>query len=110
MNTLIFLAILWFSVLWAFVAVMHAKARLEELTWFWKVNLAPLALAGIVLDVVFNYTFGWLMFVEWPWDTGATLFSGRVQHHYRHDTGWRLALAAFWARQLNQMDPGHIRQ
>lgn len=110
MKTLALAAGVWFGVIWAYVAVMHAKMRLPELTLFWKVHMLPLALIGLALDLVFNYTFGWLMFLEWPWSTGEPLFSGRVQHHYRHGDGWRLKLASFWARQLNQMDPGHIRR
>lgn len=106
------LVAIWFGVIWSFVAVMHGKARMQAggLTRFWKLHLGLLGLIGLALDLVFNYTLGWLMFFEWPWSTGEALFSGRVQHHYRRADGWRYSLAAFWARQLNQMDPGHIRE
>lgn len=98
----------YLGVVWAFVAVMHAKHRMENgaLTVFWRVHLLPLAVIGIALDAIFNATFGWLMFLERPHEL---LFSGRVQRHCRLGYGWRKRLAVFWANQLNQMDPGHIR-
>lgn len=101
---------LWFAALWAYAAVMHAKARVEsgELTRFWLVTLWPLAAAALVLDLAFNAVFGWVMFAESPFGRGW-LFSTRVQHHYRKSLGWRADLADFWARQLNCLDPGHIR-
>lgn len=102
--------VLWFTVHWAYVLVMAAKAALESgrLTLYWKVMLLPAAVLGGVLDFAFQFTFGWLMFAETPFRGGA-FFSGRVQHHYRNSDGWRRALAGFWARNLNVFDSGHIK-
>lgn len=115
MNAWVWLAVslvgLWFSVTFVFVGVMHARVLYErdELTLFWRVHILPWAILGVFLDGAFNFTFGWVMFREWPWDTGEILFSGRVQWHVRHSHNWRYALALFWGRQLNAIDPGHIR-
>lgn len=108
MSAAALLAGLWLGVVWAFVAVMHGKARMEsgDLTLFWKVHLFPLAAVGVVLDCAFNVTFGTAMFLELPREL---LFSSRVQRHFRRSHDWRFSLAQFWAKQLNQMDPGHIR-
>ena len=104
--------VIWIGVMWAFVAVMHCKkiAETEELTLFWKVHIYPLAGIGLVLDFLFNYTFGWLAFMEWPWAGGVEpLFTARVQRHYDHSMGWRADLADWIAIQLNQIDPRHIK-
>ena len=101
------LAGIWLGVIWAYIAVMHAKAVNERtgLSLFWKVHVLPLAVVGITLDFVFNMTFGTVMFRELPHEL---LFSSRVQRHVRNG-GKRFALAVFWARQLNTFDPGHIK-
>lgn len=97
---------IWLGVHWAYVAVMHAKAVHErgELTIYWRVMLLPLAVVGLLLDVAFNLTFGTLMFRELPREL---LFTARCQRHVR-GVGRRRPLALWWARQLNQFDPGHV--
>lgn len=98
------------AVNWLYVLVMAAKAAMERgtLTPYWTAVLSIAAVIGVVLDFVFQFTFGWLMFAETPF-RGGLMFSGRVQHHFRHGAGWRKALAGFWARNLNVFDPDHIR-
>ncbi len=122
MLTALFFASIWLGVMVLFIVVMHAKVIVaeQELTLFWKVHLYPLAAVGILLDWVFNWSFGVVMFAELPpitWEPVGRfslpipelLFSSRVGRHVEHSSGWRLKLALFWARQLNQIDPGHIR-
>lgn len=102
----LFPVLLWFGVHWAYVLVMAAKDAMNrgKLTLYWKVHLVPAAIAGAVLDLVFNGTFGW-MFLDVP---KPVLFSSTVQYHFRHAEGWRKNLAEFWARNLNVFDD-HIR-
>lgn len=102
------LALIWYAVMILFIAAMHAKvvSRGPGLTLFWKVHTYPMAALGILLDAVFNLTFGTVMFAEIPREL---LFSTRVERHFRKGGDWRHLLALWWARQLNQMDPGHIR-
>lgn len=90
---------LWFGVHWAFVGLMYAKTL--KLTLYWKVMLAPLAVIGFALDVAFNVVFGTLMFRELPHEL---LFTDRVKRHFADGD----RLAAWWARNLNLVDPGHI--
>jgi hypothetical protein len=96
---------IWFGVHWAFVAVMHAKAAKERgvLSRYWRVILLPLAVIGLVLDAVFNLTFGTLMYRELPREL---LFTSRCKRHKRGD-GWRKNLAEWFCRNLNVFDPGH---
>lgn len=96
----------WFGVHWLYVIAMSAKAALaqDKLTVYWWVMLAPAAALGVVLDFVFNYSFGF-MFAAWP---RPVMFSGTVQWHYRNSNGWRLKLAQFYARNLNVFDD-HIK-
>lgn len=99
-----------FLTLWSFVATMHIMhiMRREDVTLFWKVTLAPLALAGLILDwVLFNWIFGTIMFREIPQEF---LFSSRVERHFRKSDGRDLRVAEWWARQLNQIDSGHIKR
>lgn len=98
-------AALWLGVCWSFVAIMNAKRVLntEGLSLFWKVTLVPLAVIGLVLDAVFNLTFGTAMFLELPREM---LFSARVQRHYLKGS----RLAAWWKVQLNLFDEHHIRE
>jgi hypothetical protein len=102
------LALTWYAVMILFVAAMHAKviARESRLTLFWKIHLYPMAALGILLDAVFNLTFGLVMFAELPREF---LFSTKVERHFRTSEDWRHKLALFWAKQLNRIDPGHIR-
>ena len=97
---------LWFVVHWAFVAVMHAKAVKERgaITTYWLVVLLPLVVLGLVLDLAFNLTFGSVLFRELPREL---LFTSRCKRHIG-GTGSRQRMAAFWQRQLNQFDPGHV--
>jgi hypothetical protein len=100
------LALIWLGALWLYVLIMGARAAQQRgrLTLFWQLHLYPLAIAGLLLDVAFNLTFG-LMFLELPHEL---LFSSRVERHYRGSRGWRLRLAEFWARNLNVFDQKHI--
>lgn len=99
--TLLAAVVLFFSVHWAYVAIM--AARKVELTLYWKVVLYPLGVIGLVLDVAFNLTFGTLMYRELPREL---LFTARCKRHKRGD-GWRKQLAEWFCANLNIFDPGH---
>lgn len=96
----------WFSMVTAFVAVMHAKHLHDrgELSLFWEIGILPAAIIGLALDVAFNLTAGTLLFGEIP---KCWTFSQRVRDH-ASDGGYRGHIAAFWKRQLDQINPGHI--
>lgn len=135
MRSMIGFVIGWFVLSGAFMLVMHAKVMLEQgrLTLFWKACVLPWAIVGVLLDVAFNVVLGWLIFGESPIHAARDLlvalfyaligrwlgimappkvelmFSSRVKRHSRTAAGWRLRVAEWWARQLNAVDPGHIR-
>lgn len=103
-EALVTLVAMWVGVHWAYVAIMHASAIRGRLTLYWKVMLYPLAVAGLLLDVAFNLTFGTLLFRELPREL---LFTSRCNRHIKGD-GSRKRMAQFWAKQLNQFDEDHI--
>lgn len=96
----------YFALHWAYVIAMATEAAYEagRLTPYWRVILFPVLVFGVLLDFVFNYTLGF-MFLAKP---APYLFSQTVQHHVDHSEGWRLWLAAFWARTLNVFDD-HVK-
>ena len=101
------LVIGYFVLMGAFVLVMHAKKLNDEakLSLFWRVHIFPWVVVGLALDVAFNAVAGTLMFVELPREW---LFTTRCKRHFRGSEGWRLSIAKFWARTLNEIDPTHI--
>jgi hypothetical protein len=104
--SLLAFALIFFGVHWAYVIAMAAKSARDsgKLTRYWSVFLLPPVAFGLVLDLLFNYSFGWMFWAK----PRSFLFSSTVQYHYRHSDGWRLWLAQFWARTLNVFDD-HIR-
>ena len=98
---------LWFGVTGIYVMSMHAKKLRDEgkLNLFWTVNILPWAFVGLILDALFNATAGTVMFASLPREL---LFSSRVQRHVLDDS-WRGHVARFWKRQLNQIEPNHIK-
>lgn len=101
-----FLLRVYLGTAWGFVAISHAKKLIDnaELGLFWRVHLYPLAAIFYFLDVAFNALLGSLFFFEFPREL---LFTSRCKRHYRA-CGWRGGMARFWARQLNEIDPGHV--
>jgi hypothetical protein len=99
----------WFGVHTLYVVAMAAKEAYVEgrLTLYWKVMLLPAIVTGVILDITFQYTFGWIMFLETPF-RGGIMFSGRVKHHFRDSTGWGNTLARFFAKNLNVFHATHI--
>ena len=67
----------------------------------------PLLLAGLLLDVVYNATFGSLMFLEFP---RTWTLTARCSSHLKED-GWRGAEARWLCKNL--LDPfqtgGHCK-
>jgi hypothetical protein len=101
------IAAAWFTLMGSFVLVMRAKRLMKEegdLSLFWLVNILPWAVVGLLLDLAFNLTAGTIMYMELPREL---LFTARTKRHMNSD-GWRLDVAEFWKRQLNQIDPGHV--
>jgi hypothetical protein len=94
-----------FYVLWVcYLAVMNLK-RAQDNNQLTKLALClgyPVLIFGLLLDVLVNWVFGTLMFLELPKETVLT---SRLKRH-RFSESWRGVLAAFICNQLlNQFDP-----
>lgn len=107
-TALLLFATLWFGTTGLYVLVMHAKKLRDAsgLNLFWTVSLLPWAVLAVALDVLFNLVVGTICFAELPHEW---LFTHRVQRHVNQSAGWRLNVALFWMRQLNQIEPNHVR-
>ena len=97
---------LFFLTVWGFLAAVQAKTLYQagKLNTFWLTMVFPLVFLFLWLDFFFNLVFSWT-FLRGP---KAILFSGTVQWHVRHSSGWRLQYAYWWAENLNIPDPDHI--
>jgi hypothetical protein len=98
---------LWFSVVIAFVTVMHAKAiieRGEDIHWFFGAPVLALGGLGLVLDVVFNWTIGCVIYHERPHEW---TFTARCKRHKRKSFGWRQERALWWCAEMSKYDKTH---
>lgn len=97
------LFILQLPVTWGWYAsIMHLKHNRDKLRWPAKALGYPWLYAGLVVDVLFNLTWGTLMFLELPREL---LYTSRVSRHYAKRS-WRGALARWVCRELlDPLDP-----
>lgn len=99
------IVVTFFFTLWLFFGAVKAKGMKDRgelgefLTWVWSPGL----MLVLILDTVFNATWGWLIFKEPP---SQLLFTSRVQ--FNINMGTNLKAARKWAERLNRIDPGHI--
>ncbi len=83
----------------------------DELHWTVKVPAYFGFAIGFVADVVFNATWGSVIFREAPQEW---TFTERVKRHYYADSAGstkafkRYQAAEVWRRRINLIDPGHI--
>ena len=111
MNAYAWLAVsiagLYTGLVWAYVAVMHAKAVLErgeQIHWVFKGPLYLLLAIGLPLDIAWNVIAGTLMFQELPREL---TFTSRLKR-WKAEGGRRGQRARWWAAELNKFDPGHV--
>ena len=103
---IVVIALSTFAVETAFVYVSIAKKilrlykiplDLKCIAYFWLI-------VGYPADIVFNWTRGTIMFLEFPREL---LFTSRIQRLI-YDKGWRGEKAQEWAEIMNEVDPGHV--
>lgn len=76
----------------------------KTLSVFSKISLGPF-LMFYPVDVVFNFIFGSVLFLERPW---MYTFSGRLKGHLQ-DTNWRGKIARrLWFDLIIPFDPDHL--
>lgn len=96
---------LWF--IYIFVMYLKRQRAKLEAAGGWRLAAAWAVVAvAWVLDVLYNITWGSLIFLQPPHPARLT-FTARLKYCKRLG-GWRAALAAWMcARLLNPYDPGH---
>ncbi len=92
------------ATIFAYPTVTRLKDQKHEFGWIIKVPILLFAVAGVLADVVFNWTWGSIIFRELPREW---LFTERLKRHWngskkQHDR------AAPWVRRVNLIDPGHV--
>jgi len=102
--------ILWFM----FVNVMYIKnVLLKKYPDGWKYKAlmtigVPLIIIGLIYDVIFNITYGTLIFLEWPHKDRLTLSTRMTRIIENRPETWRGTLAIFFCKYLVEpWDPGH---
>lgn len=91
----LFIASMWSQ----YLAVMNMKRNHKKLTLTAKLWAYPIAAAALISDVLFNFIFGTVAFIELPQEW---LFTYRCSRHL-NDSGWRGKIARWFCR--NFMDP-----
>ena len=107
-----------YFVVWFFAASRYLAMKDDEKTWskvpfVYQVSLLAGLLPGLVLDVLFNWTYGTIHFREFPKEL---MFTHRVKRWVR-TTGQPLDIkdnerrnkALRWKEILNAIEPGHVK-
>lgn len=91
-----------FAVLWVlYLAIMNLKRHEDRLTTPSKVIGYPVLAVGYVLDALFNWSVGTIMFLQIP---KTLLFTGRLERNIQTQKGgWRFDLALYLCENL--LDP-----
>ena len=97
---IIFIIYLVVGFTWFFyLAAMHLKHNKENINPVSKIFGYPWILFAYVLDVLFNWIVGTILFVEFPKEL---LFTTRVSRHIKGN-GWQSKVAIFCCKYL--LDP-----
>ena len=111
------IAVAWlYFVVWFFALghYLHLEQRneLRKIPTFIRYSLVAGLLPGVVVDFVFNHTYGTLHFKKFPND--HWLFSGLVEEfakkYDKGDRGKGAIRGNRWRKILNTIDPGHIHE
>lgn len=92
------------SYMWVFyLAIMNLKRNRKSLTPLAKVVAYPMVALGLISDVLFNFTFGTLFFLELPKEL---LMTTRLQRHLNDNKNdWRDRNAQWFCHNfLNPFD------
>ena len=110
-------AILWFLVLalvswlllgglfFAYPTVYRLKDKRDQFGWIVKVPIYLWLAVGLAADVVFNATWGTVIFRELPRET---IFTKRLKRHWHGDDEKQKQRAEPWVKRVNAIDPGHV--
>ncbi len=93
------------ATIFAYPTVTRLKDQAHEFGWIVKVPILLFAIAGALSDVIFNATWGTIIFRELPHEW---LFTERLKRHWHGDNRLQKERAAPWVRRVNLIDPGHV--
>lgn len=79
--------------------VMRLKPMKDQLSWIVKVPVYFAFAFGLLADVIFNATWGTVVFREFPKEW---TFTERLKRHKENPR------AAKWIYRVNLIDPGHV--
>ena len=109
MTFLLFYLWLFYALFLIYTAIHRAKkeGRLEGMPWYQKAVLVSYIGPAFIVDIVFNYAVGWIIFAERPWGRGTT-FTQRCSLRRKDSGGWRKKVADFICQiWLNVFERGH---
>lgn len=90
-----------------YLAGMNLKRNKDKLSWETKLVAYPFFFLGLFWDVVFNFIYGTVIYIEPPKEL---LFTKRCQRHLKGD-GWRQKVAHWhcskWLNPFDPDDEGH---
>lgn len=96
-----------------FVTVVKLQNFVEgKAKWVRNITLlgwSPLIVLGVLRDVLFQYTWGSLIFLEWP-PKGERMLTWRLQRHKRNGykvSGWRFTLAIWICTLIEKIEANH---
>lgn len=93
------------GIFFAYPTVQRLKDQKDEFGWIIKVPIYLWIFFGALSDVVFNATWGTIIFRELPHEG---LFTTRLKRHWRGGNNKQRERAAPWVRRVNLIDPGHV--
>lgn len=99
------------GIFFAYPTVQRLKDQRDEFGWIVKVPIYLWIFFGALSDVIFNATWGTIIFRELPREW---LFTDRLKRHWYPsdikfmDSKKQKDRAAPWVRRVNLIDPGHV--
>lgn len=93
------------GIFFAYPTVRRLKDQQDEFGWIIKVPIYLWIFFGVLSDVVFNATWGTIIFRELPHEW---LFTARLHRHWQRGSSKQKDRAAPWVRRVNLIDPGHV--
>lgn len=87
-----------------FVLYAGCQEAIKNRDWLVILPCFPILLVAGAIDVLFNQTFGRLLFLELSY---TLTFSDRLDSHF-HEDGWRGSMARSIGNAINKILPGHI--
>jgi len=89
----------------AYPTVTRLKDQQDEFGLIVKIPIYLWFVIGVLADVVFNATWGTVIFRELPKEY---VFTSRLSRHWHGDDAKQKQRAKSWVRRVNAIDPGHV--